>query len=898
MSGVKDGTCRVERAVRATSGLGVLLCGLALWACGCQSAPTFRGQTPGFNDSAETARRPRRIDDSASPHEELLPEELHSGLAPIGEGDSEELTDPIVDIAIEGNDTIESAAIRKLIRSPIGRPPSESQIREDVRALFSTRWFFAVEPRYRRKDAGLVLVFRVIERPMVETVEFRGNERVKTKYLEKLTGLKNGSPFDVSVNREAAKRIEEHYKSKGFPYTKVTLEKGNRREERDVVFVIDEGPKVIVGSIKFEGNESFAGSLLKTKLSLKPAFLGLPFWNKYKPEQLPDDVAALKQYYHCLGYFDVNIEKDVAIDEDPWNPLSYKAAHAIITYRIQEGPRFQIRNLVLEGNQVFTNDELAADLKLRSGDAYNARLMNKDVEAIKERYGHLGRTFASVDPIPRFLEETGEMDLVYQINEDRVYTIRHINVHIQGDHPHTRESVVRNRILTHPGDLADPKKISMSEQRLKNQIFDRVGPTAPRAQIAKVPEKPTPNRSQIAQAGGTVRGQSPDPTENSVLLAQVPPPQYGFGAGASDPLVQDIPPGQLDIEYYATEAQTGRLSFGVGVNSNSGVVGSIVLEEQNFDITRFPRSFEDVRNGTAFRGAGQQFRLEAVPGNIVSRYLASWTDPYFLDSDFSLGISGFFFQRFYRDWREDRLGGRITVGRQLTQEWSVIGSIRLESVDLSNPSKPTPALLTEALGTSFLSTGRVAIAHDTRDSQFLPANGHYVMAGFEQAFGEYSYPRFDAEAHQYFTTYSRPDGGGRHILSLGLQAAWTGDNTPIFERYFAGGFQSLRGFSFRGVSPIDGKVRIGGQWMFLGGAEYLIPVTADETLGVVGFTDFGTVEDSNVSLKNFRLTVGAGLRITIPLMGPAPIAIDWGFPILREDFDDTRIFNFSVGITR
>ena len=334
------------------------------------------------------------------------------------------------------------------------------------------------------------------------------------------------------------------------------------------------------------------------------------------------------------------------------------------------------------------------------------------------------------------------------------------------------------------------------------------------------------------------------------------------------------------------------------MNSNSGVVGSIVLEENNFDIMRFPRSFEDVRNGTAFRGGGQQFRLEAVPGNIVSRYLASWTDPYFMDTPYSVGVSGFFFNRFYRDWRENRLGGRVTIGRQLTQEWSLIGSIRLESVDILRPTIPTPPILAQALGTSFLSTGRIAIAHDTRDSQFQPAAGHYLTGGYEQAFGEYNYPRIDGEAHQYFTTYSRPDGGGRHILSLGLQAAWSGSNTPIFEHYFAGGFQSLRGFSYRGVSPIQGRVRVGGRWMLLGGAEYLIPVTADESLGVVGFTDFGTVEANSVSLKNLRLTVGAGLRVTIPLMGPAPIAIDFGFPILKESFDDTRVFNFSVGVTR
>ena len=138
----------------------------------------------------------------------------------------------------------------------------------------------------------------------------------------------------------------------------------------------------------------------------------------------------------------------------------------------------------------------------------------------------------------------------------------------------------------------------------------------------------------------------------------------------------------------------------------------------------------------------------------------------------------------------------------------------------------------------------------------------------------------------------------RHVLSVGASASWTGADTPIFERYFAGGFQSMRGFAYRGVSPVDTGVRVGGQWMFLGGAEYYVPLTADGMVGAVAFCDVGTVESSKVAFDNFRATVGGGLRLTIPMMGPAPIALDWGIPIIKQDFDNTRIFSFSVGFAR
>jgi outer membrane protein insertion porin family len=129
------------------------------------------------------------------------------------------------------------------------------------------------------------------------------------------------------------------------------------------------------------------------------------------------------------------------------------------------------------------------------------------------------------------------------------------------------------------------------------------------------------------------------------------------------------------------------------------------------------------------------------------------------------------------------------------------------------------------------------------------------------------------------------------------QASWSGNDTPIFERFFAGGFQTFRGFAFRGVSPTQGEVYTGGNFMVLGGAEYMLPVTANEMVKVVGFTDFGTINDQ-VSLSNFRLSVGGGLRITVPAMGPVPIALDLAVPLMKDATDIQQVFAFYIGVNR
>src|SRR5690606_20635408 len=131
-------------------------------------------------------------------------------------------------------------------------------------------------------------------------------------------------------------------------------------------------------------------------------------------------------------------------------------SRATLEYKIVEGPRYKIRNVEVLGNNIFSEEQLRAHMALTEGQYFNTRLLNKDIDKIQDQYGQLGRLFATVDAIPRFLETPGEADLVYRIDEDKVYRVRRVDVVINGDHPHTRRAVVLNSSLIHPGDLANP----------------------------------------------------------------------------------------------------------------------------------------------------------------------------------------------------------------------------------------------------------------------------------------------------------------------------------------------------------------------------------------------------------------------------------------------------------
>jgi len=355
-----------------------------------------------------------------------------------------------------------------------------------------------------------------------------------------------------------------------------------------------------------------------------------------------------------------------------------------------------------------------------------------------------------------------------------------------------------------------------------------------------------------------------------------------------------------DLELTGVPARTGRIMFGGAVNSDAGVTGQVTIDERNFDITRWPTSFQDFANGTAFRGAGQTFRIEAVPGSQFKRYTVSFADPNLLGYlPVSLGVSGFLYDRRFQDYDEERLGGRVSFGYRVTPDLSLSTGITGQNVKVQRPRVLGVPDLDNVLGDNELYSGEFRLTHDTRDSPFQPSEGHFFEFGYERAFGDFDYNRFEVENRNYLLVAQRADGSGKQTLTLGTRLGFSGSDTPLFENYFAGGYSTLRGFDFRGASPVVGGVQVGGRFQWLNSLEYMFPITADDAFRGVAFVDFGTVErDIEINKDNFRVAPGLGLRVAIPMLGPAPLAFDFAYPVTKADTDERRIFSFYMSAVR
>jgi outer membrane protein insertion porin family len=931
----------------------------------------------------------------------------------------------VLDIRLVGNARITREKVLSNIGTRIDRPFDQATFEKDVRKLSSKNWFVQVQPKTEHVSGGIVITLEVVERPVLQYVQYYGWKKVKPKTLAKETGLAKGDALDPYAIQDGARKIESFYQGKGYNDVKVSVVEGTKPGDRGAVYLINEGKVQKFSKINFEGNSSSIApdGRLRTVVQSKKPFLGL-FKGQVDRKKIEDDKEKLTNYYRSLGFFKAHVGCDPDLNENE--------DRMELTFYIVEGPRYRVNSISFIGNKVYPEEAFSQNLKLKSGDFFDQNKMNADVGSVKDLYGSNGYVFAEAKPDLRFFDDPDkldELDVIYQVTEGNRYKLGDIDIQIKGENPHTKYSTVFNRLSMRPGDWADIRQFRSSERRLKASGLFNVDPSkgetpkivfsppdsedglasgkkkstakrsgdpdsfrgqspdgvpAPASVPAGIgpedqrpPFNPVPTGRPAAAApvsqvappqAPTIRFQSPDgyggyggtavnpisPSPQPYTVNQPPPtytgqapyaapppaggysyaPGYGQGApppngqytqpgyssgGAQQPPAVQGPPGYdppgqiiqspgplvepptdaptIPFTVVVNEAQTGRFMLGAGVNSNAGLVGSIVLDEQNFDWRRVPSSWEDFRSGTAFRGAGQKFRIEAAPGTIVQRYLFNFTEPYLFDTPVSLGLSGFYYNRFFRDWVEQRVGGRTSLGYQFTPDLSGNIALRAEDIRISQPRVPGVPDLDAVLGHTQLYSAKGTLAHDTRDSTFLATEGHYLEMDFEYVVGTFQYPRFMTNARKHILLRERPDGSGRHTLSFYNQFGISGKDTPIYERFFAGGFSTLRGFQFRGASPQVSTVLVGGDLMNVSSVEYMFPITADDMLRGVTFVDFGTVEKTaNINWNNIRVAPGMGLRVTIPMISPAPIALDFAFPIHNAPGDLKQVFSFFVGV--
>jgi len=782
-------------------------------------------------------------------------------------------------------------------------------------------------------DLGATYVINEGQVQRIAKVRFIGNTiataaRLKTQIQSKpgFLWLFHGYVDRAKVD-EDVDRLTAYYRSLGFFRAEVgrELDYNERGNWLTISFVIHEGPRYKIRNVSFLGTRRFDADALAGVVHLKSG-------EYFNQSEMQRDLSTLRDLYGSQGYVFADVQADPRFLPEP--------GQLDLLYHIEEGKRYRVGEIRIHVKGEFPHTRVQTvlnRLSLRTGDIVDIRKIRSDERRL--RASGLFLTDPSRGSGPKIVltpPEIADSEIAKRPSRGRSKFRGQspdegvIGLQLEGRWNRLRADnsgrserdhgagnrrdrpVVRGQS---PAGSVDrprqaPPQVTQAVPQYGGRPMGSLGPgaggfAAPRTVYQNVPAPPRPTSgpalpSYSAPAPPPYSAPPPLPPAPPAATAANPATDGGFslfpGAQTTPPPISLYEPS-LPLDVNVEETQTGRFMVGVGVNSSAGVVGSVTIDEQNFDLFRVPTSLEDFRNGTAFRGRGQKFRLELLPGSVVQRYLVNFEEPYLFDTPISLGLSGFFFDRRFDDWDEQRIGGRASLGYQLTPDLSTVFSYRGENVNIRNPRVPSPPELAEVVGNNQLHGFKLGVTNDTRDSPFLATQGHYIELTTEQVVGTFDYPRATADLRKYFLVHERPDGSGRNVLSFSTRLGYSGSNTPIYDNFFAGGFSTLRGFQFRDASPVNMGVTVGGRFMFIGSAEYLMPVTADDMLSAVFFVDYGTVE-KNIEINDFRVVPGIGLRVTVPALGPAPIALDFAFPIISAPTDQEQVFSFNIGFLR
>ncbi len=769
------------------------------------------------------------------------------------------------------------------IRSLGGTVFDSQMIRSDIRRLNRLGSFSRVEIYAGINDDGSVeLVFEVLERLLVVDVQVAGNEQINDAQLAAVVDVVTGTPIDRFQIDRSARRMEDLYRKKGYYFARVLIDEDELEDTGLVLFRILEGERLKVTAIRFSGHESFTAKQLRRELNTKIA----SFFRKGQldNDQLDSDIANLIKFYKDRGYLDIRADR--LIQPAP------NGRESIITYLVEEGPLYTLRSVQINieadgGNApVYNQTQIAGLMSIQPGDVYSVRDLDKSINSIRTAYGQMGYVDAA-DPNKRnvFRIEKRDpteplVDLIVIVSEGKRYRIG--EVIIQGNDL-TRQEVIRRQIELRPTRPLDTTAMERSKIRLRRlQLFNA------RSGAKITPQQPGIEFfSEVWNDEFLPRARKTKTYKPTTRLSLDPNDESNY----RDVLIQ--------IE----ETNTGSFDIGGAVSSDSGVIGRIALTQRNFDVRDTPDSPGEFFAGRAFRGGGQTFQIEILPGNRVQTYSIGLTEPYLLESNYSGSVNLFFRNRDFDEFDERRFGARIGLGRRFGTRWNGNLTLRAEDVSLGDIEPERPVDIFRVEDSNLLVGLKAGLQRTTLDSLTRPTSGSRTSIGLEQVIGDFEFTKFTA-THSTFIPLREDYLGRSTILNLRGRIGYIPqgrDNTPTYERFYMGG-QNFRGFNFRTISPkgirndngLASDDPIGGTWQFFAGAEIEQPLYED-IFSIVAFIDAGTVT-FDPGFDDFRVSVGFGIRFHVPALSPAPLAFDFGFPILKQDTDEERLFTFTVDL--
>ena len=792
----------------------------------------------------------------------------------------------IEEIRIVGNRRIPESTVRYYIQSREELLYDEKQALRDYNTLLNTNFFADARIKQMEGEIGVILIFEFVERPLIRTVEYEGMKSFKEsdvleRFRDMRVGLSVDSPFDPAKLPKARRAITMLLQQNGRPLGRVeVVTESITATSEKIIFKLDEGPKVRIGDIDFAGNTVFTDDELRDSLeltkerSLMTVFKGT---DKFIQEKLEYDVGVnLLEKYREVGYIFARAGTPEVKIVEARRPgmIGFRKTKQqyYLTIPIVEGEQYFWNSFEVEGITNLDQGAVKASYGIVPGQVVNYTALKEASDSLKELYSTTGYLDMTVVPDMDTDQENKTVDVTIRVNEGKQYIVHRIDF---AGNTKTRDKVMRREFFVEEQQLFNGGLLDFSILRLNQLGF-----------FEPIEEK-----------------------------------DYEVNKRATE--------GEVEILVTVKEKSQQSIGVSGGVSGISGSFFGINYQSNNF------------------RGLGQRIDVALTTGTRTSNYMFSFTEPYLMDSRISMGAS-VFNQRLRFDTfaltggfipdTDFTLYTQKTTGFSLTSSYSMwrwtrtglaysLQRIKIDDIDESFTDFALNQLVGFTPGGSpgdaakgiIRSEIKPSIQYNTKNQVFNATQG--ILISFEMPIaggplgGDFNLIRPFVEFQKFIPDRLISRGRNtlafrvqvQHILPYGKLPGGDPMTAPFFERIFAGGEFTLRGFDIRSVSPwaitqtasVDNldnpiidpatglplinerAIPVGGDTSLILTTEYRMPIFGP--LQVTGFLDFGTATvlrkdnlrvfgpTTNVILQEntnnvWRASTGAEIQFLLPVV--------------------------------
>jgi outer membrane protein insertion porin family len=748
-------------------------------------------------------------------------------------------------IEIIGNDRVTRETIQYYLSAREGDYFNEDLLKRDFRVLWSTGFFADVRIEQADGTKGKVIKIIVEENPVIKSVVYKTGKKVKeddivNKLKEKDEYILPYSYYSPAKVQKIKRTIGDLLAEKGLQTAKIDTEVAKKgKNEVDLLFKIDEGPKVRVGQVVFEGRAKLPESFLREAMKDNKTH-NLFSWvggkDAFKQGKVPDDMALIKKKFQENGYMEATVGEP-RIEEIQKRTIFFRKQTMMrIVIPVNAGYLYRVGEIKVEGNKAVNGKYLRSLVKLDKGQVYSTQVREKAIEKMGETYRDGGYLYAQVAPVENLDPKNKIVNVTFNIYEGDVAFLHRLE--FRGN-IYTKDKVIRREMILREGDRFSLAYFKDSILRIKQLGL---------VDLEKEPDiKPNPE----------------DPT-------------------------------QIDVQVNVKELQRNNIQFTAGYSGYEGTFVALSYSTVNFlgageTLEFMVQQGKRVKNYSF--GFTEPYLLDqpiTLGFNVYDRKI---NYPYLYNQK-SRGIDLTLGARLVEYWRVNLTYSYQNVDVSLPSSQG--------STDPTNPYNNPIYMSMYGLGKYNMSSIEPLLFRSTVDSPLTPTRGTMYSLSFKFAGsflgGEISLyrPRFEFSRFQPFIV--------NHVIGLHLEyqqvRAIKGSKVPFWEKFYLGGERSVRGYEIYTIGPrSENNTVIGGDQSLVVNAEYIIPVGGP--LNVILFYDMGNAITSKekFSLKGMYRSTGLEARIFVPALR-VPFRLIFAYNNKKIYADESNFaFRFAVGTT-